>query len=87
MNKEGGTQFLRGFPDNIKRPMIQVSAFCAMTMFVWIDMCTDFDAAQTKLAHATFEFLRGQIDILQGDRPETDEATWIFPDDFYDVIV
>jgi len=67
--------------------MIQVPAICAMTMLVWIDMCADFDATQAKLANAAFEFLSGQIDILQGDRPETDEAIWIFPDDFCDVIV
>jgi hypothetical protein len=67
--------------------MIQVPTVCAMAMFVWIDMCADFRATQTELAHATFKFLSGQIDILQGNRPETDEAIWIFPDDFCDVIV
>ena len=87
MNKDRGVQLLRGFPNNVERPMIQVPAICAMAMFVWIDMCTDFDATQTEFAHTTFEFPRGKIDILQGDRPETDEAIWIFPDDFRDVIV
>jgi hypothetical protein len=67
--------------------MIQVPAIGAMAIFVWIDMCTNFDATQTQLANATLEFLSGQIHILQGDRPETGEAIWISSDDFCDVIV
>jgi hypothetical protein len=87
VDKDGGIQLFRRFPDNVERTMIQIPAIRAMAMFVWIDMCADFDATQTELTQATFELLRGEIDILQRDRPETYEAIWIFPDNFCDVIV
>ena len=44
--------------------MIEVAAIRAVAMFVWIDVCPNFDAPQTQLADATFEFPSGQIGIL-----------------------
>ena len=45
--------------------MIKVAAIGTVTMIVWIDMSADLDSAESELAHAAFQFLRGKIDILQ----------------------
>ena len=56
-------------------------------MLVRIDVGADLRAAQAQLAHATLQFTRGEIGILQWDRRETGEASGIRAHDFRDVIV
>ena len=67
--------------------MIQIAAIWAMTMIVWIDMRADLNAMQAELAHATVQFLRGKVYILQRNCPETDKALRIRANDFGDVVV
>ena len=67
--------------------MIKVAAIGTVTMIVWIDMGADLDSAKSELAHATVQFLRGKVYILQRNCPETDKALPIRANDFGDVVV
>src|SRR5947209_6668236 len=87
MNKNRGAKFLGGFPDNIEQGMIEVSAIGSVAMIVWIDMGTDFNSAETELAHTTGQFLRRKIDILQWNCSETGEPFRLSANDFSNVIV
>src|SRR5205807_9734670 len=87
MNENCGVQLLRRFPDDVERWMIEVAAIGAVTMIVWIDMGADLDSAESELAHAAFQFLRGKIDILQRNCAEAGKLFRIRANDFGDVIV
>src|ERR1041385_4696338 len=56
-------------------------------MWVRVDGRADLGAAKTELSHATLELARGEVGILQRDRPEAAETIWIRAHDFGDVIV
>src|SRR5205823_1345668 len=87
MNKNWSVQALGRFPEDVERRMIQISAIWAMTMIVWIDMRADLNAMQAELVHATVQFLRGKVYILQRNCPKTDKALRIRANDFGDVVV
>ena len=87
MDKNCSVQILRRLPDDVERWMIEVATTGAVAMIVWIDMRADLDSASTKLAHTAREFLRGKVDILQRNCPETGKPFWILANDFGDVVV
>jgi hypothetical protein len=87
MDKDGAIQILCGFPEDIERRMIKVAAIGAMTIFVRIDVRADFGPMQSELAHATSQFLRGKIGVLQWKCPQTGKPVRVRTNYFGDVIV
>src|SRR5205823_930252 len=87
MNKNCSVQILSRLPNDVERWMIEVATIGAVTMVVWIDMSADLDSAESEFAHATFQFLRGKIDILQWNCSETGEPFRIRANDFGNVVV
>src|SRR4029077_707933 len=67
--------------------MIEVAAIRAVAMIVCINVGPNLDSAQLELAYTTRQFLRGKIDILQWDSPETNKSRRVSPNDLGDVVV
>src|SRR6266705_5217660 len=65
MHKDRGVESFCRFPNNVERWMVEVAALGAVTMVIRIDVRADLDTAQAKLAHATLQFARGKMNILQ----------------------
>jgi len=87
MHKDRSVELFGGFPNNVERWMVEVATLGTVTMVIRIDVRADLDTAQAKLAHATLQFARGKIDILQGNCPEPCEIFWISANNLGNVIV
>src|SRR4029077_18946891 len=87
MHKDRSVELFCRFPNNVERWMVEVATLGTVTMVIRIDVRADLDTAQAKLAHATLQFARGKIDILQRDGAEANKSRRVLPNNFRNVVV
>src|SRR5262249_5207239 len=87
MNKDRGIEFFSGAPDRLKRCVIEVQSIYASELRIRINVRSDLRAAKPELPDAAFQFVCGEIWVLQRNSSKTGETPRVTANQFGYVVV